>query len=356
MTDTSPGGTGDARVMKKPLSWCHDVQLLGAEAPIPVDRPFTNTQAASAGVRPQVLTELVRQGLLRRMLRGVLVATQVPDSLVLRVDALRLVVPPHCVVTDRTAAWAHGVSILPRSSVYEMPYLDVFSTEGSRMRRDGIRSGVRDLLGRDIDDLDGLRLTSPLRTACDLGRGLWRFDALAALDGFLGIGVDPGHLADEVARFKGQRGVVQLRSLAPLADGRSESPGESALRLHWLDARLPRPDLQIWVHDDAGVAIFRLDLGVEEIWYAVEYDGEAFHGEADQAHDADRRAWMEREHGWIIEVFRKEHVYWPRADPVPRLVGGYRRARARVGTRNVTYVDLASRASPDRGAPTERRH
>lgn len=342
-TDPSSGGTGDARVMQKHLSWCHDVQLLGDDAPIPIDRPFTNTQAARAGVRPQVLTELVRRGLLRRMLRGVVVATQVPDSLALRVAALRLVVPQHCVVTDRTAGWANGVSVLPRSSVYEMPFLDAFSTEGSRMRRDGIRSGVRDLLDRDIVELDGLRLTSPLRTACDLGRGLWRFDALAALDGFLRIGLDPGELADEVARFKGQRGVVQLRSLVPLADGRSESPGESGLRLHWHDAGLPRPNLQIWVHDDAGVAIFRLDLGLEEIWYAVEYDGEAFHGEADQEHDADRRAWMERERGWIIEVFCKEHVYAPRADPTPRLVRGYRRARARVGTRNLTYIDLAPR-------------
>lgn len=340
MTDAHTMGFVDARPMMKPPAWCRDVQLLGADAPFPVDRPFTSALAAGAGVRPQLLTQLVRLGLLRRMLRGVLVATQVPDSLALRVDALRLVVPHHCVVTDRTAAWAQGVSILPRSAKYEMPHLDVFSTDGSRVRRAGVRSGVRELVGRDIIELDGLRLTSPLRTACDLGRSLWRFDALAALDGFLRIGLDPCQLAAEVARFRGQRGVIQLRTLVPLADGRSESVAESALRLHWYDAGLPRPELQVWVHDDAGVAIFRLDIGLEEVRFAAEYDGEDFHGEADEGPDCQRRLWMQRERDWVIEVFRKEHVYTPRADPSRRLRDGYRRARARLGTREVSYVDL----------------
>jgi hypothetical protein len=327
--------------MNKLPPWCRDVTLLSSDAPIPVDRPFTPAEAQRHGVNRHLLSRLVGLGLLRRPLRGVLVATQEPDTLALRVAALKLVVPAHCVVTDRTAAWAEGVDILPRTARYEMPFLDAFSTDGSRMRRDGVRSGVRELHDSDVIELDGLRLTSPLRTACDLGRSLWRFDALAALDGFLRVGVDPAELVAEIQRFRGFRGVLQLRTLAPLADGRSESVGESALRLHWYDSGLPRPELQIWVHDDAGVAIFRLDIGLEEIWFAVEYDGEDFHGEDDEEHDRERRGWMERERAWVIEAFRKEDVYALGCDPRPRLVGGYRRARARVGSRDVTYIDLA---------------
>ena len=53
----------------------------------------------------------------------------------------------------------------------------------------------------------------------------------------------PARAADaEIGRFRGFRGVVQLRCLAPLGDGRAESPGESALRLHWYDAGLPTPE------------------------------------------------------------------------------------------------------------------
>ena len=126
------------------------------------------------------------------------------------------------------------------------------------------------LLPRDVVEIGGLAVTSPLRTALDLGRLLWRFDALGALDQFLRIGVVADELIAEVARFKGFRGVVQLRFLAPLADPRAESLAESALRLHWKDAGLPSPELQWWVYDEHGIAVFRLDLALPEVLFAAE--------------------------------------------------------------------------------------
>ena len=44
-----------------------------------------------------------------------------------------------------------------------------------------------------------------------------------------------------VERFRGERWVTTLRTIAPLADGRAESPPESILRLYWIDAGLPWP-------------------------------------------------------------------------------------------------------------------
>ena len=138
--------------------------------------------------------------------------------------------------------------------------------------------------------VQGVRVTTALRTALDLGRLLWRYDALAAIDGFLRIGVPHDLLIAEIGRFKGYRGVRQLRVLAPLGDGRAESPGESALRLNWHDAGLPRPDLQTWVYDDDGVGIYRLDITLPSSCYAAEYDGEEYHtSDEDQEHDEDRR-------------------------------------------------------------------
>jgi very-short-patch-repair endonuclease len=179
--------------------------------------------------------------------------------------------------------------------------------------------------------VNGVLVTTKLRTALDLGRSLWRFDALAALDAFLASGVEHDELLSHVERFKGDRGVVQLRVLAPLADGRSESPAESALRLHWIEAALPTPQLQIWVYDDHGRQRFRVDLGLEEITYGAEFDGEEFHGPDRQAYDESRRAWLREERGWVIEVFRKEDVYAPGADPGPRLRAGLEAARRRHG-------------------------
>ena len=156
-----------------------------------------------------------------------------------------------------------------------------------------------------------------------------------------------GHdeLLVEVNRFKGYRGVIQLRSLAPIADPRAESVAESALRLHWYDAGLPKPEPQWWVFDGFGVGLFRLDLALPEAFFACEYDGVEFHSsDEDRAADLDRRAWIESQRSWHIEVFTKEDVYALGADPTPRL-------RQRTGRR----PDQARRAHvvPDLDPPGE---
>lgn len=320
-------------------AWCRDAVLLGEDSPIPVDEPFTTAYAASVGVSPGLRSRLVEAGLLRPVLRGVWVAAQVPDSLRVRVASVRLVVPDHTVAVDRLAAWIHGVDALPRSAIHEMPSLDVFSRDGSRMRRGSIRSGVRDLTARDICVIDGLQVTSPLRTACDLGRLLWRYDALGAIDGFLRLGVGQDELLGEVERFKGFRGVVQLRRLVPLGDPAAESQPESALRLHWHEADLPWPETQIWVYD-GDVPRFRIDLGREETRYGVEYFGEEWHDDDQREHDEGRIRWLEDERDWVMDVFWKHHVY----GQVPlalQLRQGFARARRQFGLRAATYIDLA---------------
>jgi hypothetical protein len=310
-----------------------DLALLDERCPLPLGAPFTTQQALALGVSRWYLRLLLDRSLIRPVLRGTYVAVQVRDTVDLRAAALRLVVPETAVVTDRTAAWLHGVDILPRSAVYAPPPLCVFGSTGSRVRRPEVASGIRTLSSDDVMVVHGVRVTTPLRTALDLGRLLWRFDALAALDGFLRMGVPHDHLLLSVERFAGQRGVVQLRFLAPLADPRAESAGESAMRLHWLDAGLPTPELQWWVFDDHGVAVFRLDLALPDLRYAAEYDGRRFHEEKDgqPEHDEDRREWLDTQRRWHIEVFVHDDVYAKGADPGPRLRAGIRTARTRSG-------------------------
>ena len=298
--------------------------LLGACCPLPLDAPFTTAQANSSGVSRRVLGELRAAGLVRSVLRGVHLAAQTPDDLRTRAQALALVVPTEAVVCDRTAAWLHGVDILPRSAVHEPPPVQVAHTDDTRVRRPGVDGLRRGLRSRDVASVHGVRVTTPLRTGLDLGRLLWRYDALAALDGFLRLGVDHDQLLAEVERFRGYRGVRQLRTLAPLADSRSESVAESAVRLSWIDAGLPRPQLQIWVDDDAGVPRYRVDLGLEEIRFGVEYDGEEFHTtRADRRHDERRRAWLRDERGWTIVVLTQADVYGPHRRPIELLQDGH---------------------------------
>lgn len=316
------------------------VALLGPDAPLPIDRPFTYAEARTEGVGSKLLTQLVRSGHLRHVLHGVYVATQVPDSLGMRVRALKLVVPDHGVVVDRTACWLHVVDALPRRAAYEMPPLEVYSTAASRTRRDGIASGIRELRPVDIEVIDGLRVTTKLRTACDVGRLVWRYDAIGALDGLVRAGLSRDELAHAAARFKGHRGVRQLRQLVPIIDPLAESMPESALRLHWHESDLPWPEPQIWVHDDDGRPVFRIDIGHRGVRYGVEYFGAEFHGDDAKEEDEARLVWLEGR-GWTMDVFGKAQVYGMDPHPEGTLREGFERARATLGLGTTTYIDLS---------------
>ena len=313
-------------------TWLDDLGLrLTHRCPLPLDVPFTAPQAHTLGVSRETLRHLVRAELVRPQLRGVYVASQAPDTMLMRARGLALVLPESAVVTDRTAAWLHGVAILPRTARTVVPPVQAFFTTDTRMLRPGVSSGRRALLASDVTVVHGVRVTTALRTALDLGRLLWRFDALAAIDGFLRIGVPHELMWAEVGRFRGFRGVIQLRALVPLGDRRAESPAESALRLHWYDAGLPRPQLQVWVYDDHGVGRYRLDIADEDRLFVAEYDGEDHHTEdEDRSYDEERRDWCSRKRGWSFEIFTKADIYARGPDPLPRLAGSWAAARRRL--------------------------
>lgn len=293
-------------------------------------RPFTTQQAAAVGVTPRVMRDLADRGAVRRLLRGVYVGAGVPDSLALRRDAVRLVAPPGAVVTDRIAGWLHGAPrILAPDSDLAVPELSVFHrARGHRLRNALVDSGQRMMPARHVMSLGGLQVTTPLRTAWDLGRLLPRTQAIAGLDSMAALGIFTlDELVAGVDQFRGFRGVRQLRGIAPLTDGRSQSPGESALRLLWCEADdLPRPELQIPVRGPHG-ALFYLDLGLPHLLYAAEYDGAAYHGESTRSRDEWRRRAL-REEGWVIDVLRAEDVYGPDPRAVEIIRDGIRRALA----------------------------
>jgi hypothetical protein len=94
----------------------------------------------------------VRAGLLVAPVHGVLYAAQLTDSLELRLACLRLVVPENAVVTDRTAAWLHGAPMVLQPNAHlRLPPLDLFLPPGGGIRRELVRSGQRQLLGRPRD-------------------------------------------------------------------------------------------------------------------------------------------------------------------------------------------------------------
>lgn len=299
---------------------------------LPIDRPFTLKQAAEAGISRHRLRVLETKAFIRRMIKGVYVAAQVPDSIPLRAQALRLVVPRFAVVTDWTACWYYTGVLRPGDHA-TVPPLNVFRPAGMDRLRNGLcASGERSFRPSDLTTIGGLTLTTPLRTAWDLGRLAHRDTAIGALDALLRDGTFVlEELLEGVERFKGMRGVVQLRALAPLADARAESPAESTLRLRWLDMpTLPPPTPQVSV-DAGGVEVYRIDLGVPELRYGCEYDGEEFHGDDVIGLDDARRADLRRRFGWDVDAVRRANVYGPTRDVEEVLHRGIERARRALG-------------------------
>lgn len=309
--------------------------LLGDKFPLALDQPFTHASARQAGLGPYDLGRLCQEGHLRRMIKGVYVAAQAPDSIELRAAALRLVAPPDAVVTDRSAGWLHGAEmILAPGDHLAVPPVSVFvNRRGARLRNGITASGQRFLRRQDVMEVFGIRVTTPLRTACDLGRLLYRDGAFAALDTMLRLGgFDRDELWDEAQRHRGMRGVRQLRAFVPLADPRSESPAEAVLRLRWYDLGvLPRPEPQIEVERPHEWSYW-IDLGVEALRFGVEYDGEEWHRRTPEqrARDERRRTWLGEERGWLIEPVTKENVFGHDRDIESIIVNGIREARRRL--------------------------
>lgn len=311
-----------------------DTVPLGDDFPLPLDRPFTRQQALEAGLTDRQLRSLVDSQRLRRPVVGVYVAAQVPDSTDLRARVIQLTAPPGAFVCDETAAWLHGATMaLAPNSHLLVPRVCFFRrADEGRIRSPIAASGERTVSDDDLMMVGGVLTTTPLRTACDLGRLRKRDQAFAALDALLSLGVfTREELLAAIEKFAKQRGVRQLRWMAPLADGRSESYGESVLRLRWYDAGLPTPQLQISVVVD-GRELFRLDIGLEELLFAAEYNGQQWHTSPAQVErDASRRAWLTEERDWWIEVFDKTNVHGLHQDADVRLRQAFAEVKRRRG-------------------------
>jgi hypothetical protein len=294
--------------------------------------------ARQFGVSDKALHSLVLNGYLRRPIRGVYVAAQVPDTMPLRCSMLSLVVPHGSFITDRSAAWLHAGdrALAPNEHLAPPPISCFRPSDGGRLRNSLTASGEREIEPRDLMVIHGVVVTTPLRTALDLGRLQKSRDLkLHGMDTMLGLGeFSHEQMLTEIPRFNRRRGVIMLRVLAPLADGGSGSFGESSLRLRWHDARLPRPRTQIPVERD-GRVLFYLDMGLEDLLFAAEYDGEEWHGEDRESHDEDRREWLEQQRNWTIEVFRGPSVFGRHQDADRRLAAAYKEARATFGIRTV---------------------
>jgi Protein of unknown function (DUF559) len=271
------------------------------------DGPFRRTDLAELGISEKTFRRAVTQHQIRRVVRGVFVVSHAPDTIELRARAVAKAVKPHHVVTDRTAAWLYGIDVHTYGELDVTPDIETCALRWNEPSTlSGVDGRTRDLRPKDIALLHGLRITTPLRTALDLGCCLRRREAYAAVNAFARVfGLTRGDYVRALARYRRRRGVVQLRQLVQLVDPRVESERESWVMLAIHDAGLPLPEPQHWIEID-GVPVYRLDFAYQRLRIVVEYDGIDAHlrTREQQERDEERRAWL-RDHGWTVVVVRR---------------------------------------------------
>jgi very-short-patch-repair endonuclease len=206
------------------------------------------------------------------------------------------------VVSGLAASALHGAKWIDDNSPVELIWGNARSPHGV-VTRDQL------LLVNEIQRLDGVRVTTPERTAFDLGRrgrigmAVARLDALAQATDFKVPTVE-----ELAARHRHTRGLRQLEAALDLMDAGAESPQETWLRLLVIRAGYPRPRTQIPVLSPDGRRWYYLDMGWDDIKLAAEYDGdyhrttrERFAYEIERVEDLDVLGWT------VVKVAARHH-------------------------------------------------
>jgi len=266
------------------------------------DAPFTAAQALDEGVSRRRLQSAVRSGVVRHIDRTHYAVGDVDprDYLLVRQNHWEASGAVSIVGAD-SAARIWGIPVLGRRGPVASTAPTFWVPEGVRP---GIRNGAHAIVGEipatHIVTLDnGLRITSPLRTAIDVVRQsrLPRHLALATLCGGARVWLAQQHgltdsaaaeitelAQDERTRDATRRALLgvlmesprwgssTVRCALPLVDARLETALESTSWGRFADAGVPMPVPQVWLQGASG-CWYRVDFWWEEFAIIGEADG-----------------------------------------------------------------------------------
>jgi hypothetical protein len=262
--------------------------------------PFTTAQAAAFGVSRSAL----RSSSWRHILRDVWAYEGVADTCETRMAAVRLVLPGDAFLCGLTAAWSLGIDVQDRRS----ERLWIGCRTNHRLRtRPGCLTREITVEDADLERMEDLSITTPIRTAFDCARWLSLIEAVVVADALAHRGsITAVELAEYRALHRGLRGVRRVDEVLALMDSLSESAMETRVRLLIVRSGLPKPTLQLEIRDHRDRFVARADFAYEVERVVVEYDG-AFHWEQRRADDRRREAM--RALGWTVIVLSASDYY-----------------------------------------------
>lgn len=252
--------------------------------------PFIGSEALAAGqLKPYEL-----RSRFVALHHDVYISKHVDLTAVLRAKACWLWARRRGVLAGFSASALHGARWIDAAQPANIIY-------DNRHAPSGVETWA-DQTGEDeIVAVDGMRVTTPARTAFDLASRYPTGSAVAAIDAL--VQATDLKLADVellAQRYRRRRGIRRARVALDLVDGGAESPRETWLRLLLIRAGFPRPQTQIPVHDEFGSLIARADMGWEEMLVAVEYEGDHHRTNRKQFNKDIERMETLTEMGWAV--------------------------------------------------------
>lgn len=199
---------------------------------------------------------------------GVAVLAADRDDVAVRSRAALAVLPVGTVVTHLTAARLRGWW-LPHLT--DEPVIVCTDSTAPHHDRRGVYVRRCGIPARHRTALQGIAVASPEWTIIELAETLSFLDLVVVIDSALACG-DLTLDSLRTSLVPGRRGVRNLRKALLYCDGRSQSPGESVLRLVHTLVGIP-VDVQAEYRDDDGTLLAMVDLRVRGTQYAPEYDG-----------------------------------------------------------------------------------
>ena len=254
-----------------------------------MNNAFLGTEALRQGK----LTEYELRAGFRTVFPNIYLPIHATPTLRLRSEAAWLWSRWRGVIAGLAAAALHGADWIDQDEPVELIWRNQHAPAGILTRN--YRVGPD-----EVTRIDGLPVTTLVRTAFDLarrpppGNAIARLDALMRAERF-----SPDGVLLLAKRHAGTRGLRQLGMILPRVDAGAASPKETWLRLLLTDMGLPTPETQIPVLADYRIVAV-LDMGWPQFKVAVEYDGDQHRTSRRQYVRDLRRLKALEKLGWIV--------------------------------------------------------
>lgn len=241
---------------------------------------FSRKQAVDCGETDRTLAAAVHAGALVRLRRGfytpadIYAAADPSAKHVLHARAALSGQRGRVALAGVSAAALHGFDIHDTSlDVVHLVRLDSGST---RTEAGIVHHGTRRDIEEEIGSYDGILASVP-------ARAVWEVASRSSLEGGVVTADSALHRSPELKesldalhdRFAMFPGSVKARTVMRLADGRSDSPGESVTRVQCYRFGIPLPEPQFHVFGPRGQLVGIADFYWEDFRHLGEFDGKA---------------------------------------------------------------------------------